>query len=191
MNAIVTVLCAQVKAIILAVMNAICASIAYIKAWKSQDFNGVWTRGFTIPVWCFNQLTMGSGRVNESMMKLNQISFSNCEEMPEKVRKMCSISLLRKGTTSKKTRAKNCFAIINRVVAKVNLCKKIFAVSSIIYYMANPVLGKSMCSDWFFLGQDFAVRTVSMETVQSVYFCFEAKPANSKFATKTAKKKCE
>ena len=40
------------------------------------------------------------------------------------------------------------------------------------YYMANPVLGKSMCSDWFLLGQDFAVWTVSMETVQSVYFCF-------------------
>ena len=59
------------------------------------------------------------------------------------------------------------------------------------YYMANPVLGKSMCSDWFFLGQDFAVRTISMETVQSVYFCFGAKPANSKFTTKTAKKKCE
>ena len=53
--------------------------------------------------------------------------------------------------------------------------------------MANPVLGKSLCSDWFFLGQDFAVRTVSM--VQSVYFYFGAKPANSKFATKTAKKK--
>ena len=32
--------------------------------------------------------------------------------------------------------------------------------------MAKPVLGKSLCSDWFFLGQDFAVRTVSMETVQ-------------------------
>ena len=47
------------------------------------------------------------------------------------------------------------------------------------YYMANPVLGKSLCSDWFFLGQDFAVRTVSMETAQSVYFCFGAKPANS------------
>ena len=57
--------------------------------------------------------------------------------------------------------------------------------------MANPVLGKSLCSDWFFLGQDFAVRTVSMETVQSVYFCFGAKPANSTFATKTAKRKCE
>ena len=55
--------------------------------------------------------------------------------------------------------------------------------------MANPVFGKSLCSDWFFLGQDFTVRTVSMETVQSVYFCFEAKPANSKFAAKTAKKK--
>ena len=54
--------------------------------------------------------------------------------------------------------------------------------------MANPVLCKSLCSDWFFLGQDFAVRAVSMETVQSVYFCFEAKPANSKFATKTVKK---
>ena len=57
--------------------------------------------------------------------------------------------------------------------------------------MANPVLGKSLCSDWFFLGQDFAVRTVSMETVQSVYFYFGAKPTNSKIATKTAKKKCE
>ena len=40
-------------------------------------------------------------------------------------------------------------------------------------------------------GQDFAVQTVSMETVQSAYFCFGAKQANSKFATKTAKKKCE
>ena len=54
--------------------------------------------------------------------------------------------------------------------------------------MANPVFSKFLCFDWFFLGQDFAVRNVSMETVQSVYFCFEAKPANSKFATKTAKK---
>ena len=59
------------------------------------------------------------------------------------------------------------------------------------YYMANPDPGKSLCSDWFFLGQDFAVRTVSMETVQYVYFCFEEKPANSTFATKPAKKKCE
>ena len=40
----------------------------------------------------------------------------------------------------------------------------------------KPVLGKSVRSDWFFLGGDFAVRTVP-------------KPANSKFATKTAKKK--
>ena len=56
--------------------------------------------------------------------------------------------------------------------------------------MANPVLGKSLCSDWFFLGQDFAVRTVSTEMVQSVYFCFGAKPADWTFATKTAKK-CE
>ena len=54
--------------------------------------------------------------------------------------------------------------------------------------MANPVFCKSLCSDWLFLGQDFAVRTVSTETVQSVYFCVEAMPANSKFTTKTAKK---
>ena len=33
--------------------------------------------------------------------------------------------------------------------------------------------------DWFFLGRDFAVRTISVETVQAVYFCFGAKPANS------------
>ena len=58
----------------------------------------------------------------------------------------------------------------------------------LLYYMANPVLGKALCFNLFFLGLDFAVRTVSMETVQSVYFCFGAKPANSKFATKTAKK---
>ena len=50
--------------------------------------------------------------------------------------------------------------------------------------MANPVLGNSLCSDRFFLGQDFAVRIV----VQPVYFCFGAKPATSKFATKQRKK---
>ena len=55
--------------------------------------------------------------------------------------------------------------------------------------MANLVLGKSLCSDWFSLDQGFAVGTVSMETVQAGYFCFEAKSGNSKFATKTAKKK--
>ena len=48
---------------------------------------------------------------------------------------------------------------------------------------------KSLCSDWLFFGQDFAVHTASMKTVQSVYFCFGAKPANSKFTIKTAKKK--
>ena len=56
--------------------------------------------------------------------------------------------------------------------------------------MAKPVLSKSVRSDWFLLGLDFAVPTVSMETVQDVYFCFGATPANSKFATKQRKKKC-
>ena len=47
------------------------------------------------------------------------------------------------------------------------------------YYMAKPVLGKSHRSDWFFLSRDFAVRTISVETVQAVYFCFGAKLAVS------------
>ena len=41
---------------ILAVMNAISA-IAYIEAWKSQDFNRVSTRDLTIPVQRSNQLS--------------------------------------------------------------------------------------------------------------------------------------
>ena len=41
---------------------------------------------------------------------------------------------------------------------------------------------KSERSDRFFLGRDFAIRTVSVETVKScVFFCFR-KPANSKQA---------
>ena len=41
---------------ILAFMNAIYA-IAYIEAWKSQDFNGVSTRDLAIPVRRSNQLS--------------------------------------------------------------------------------------------------------------------------------------
>ena len=37
--------------------------------------------------------------------------------------------------------------------------------------MAKPVLGKSVRSDWFFLGWDFAVRTVSMKTVEGSKPC--------------------
>ena len=48
--------------------------------------------------------------------------------------------------------------------------------------MANPVLGKSLCSDWFFLGQDFAVRTVSMD----LYFCYIFK-----ICSQNSEKKCE
>ena len=46
-----------------------------------------------------------------------------------------------------------------------------------------------MHSDWFFLGRDFAIRTIPMETViSSVFFCFR-NPANSNVATKTTKRK--
>ena len=49
--------------------------------------------------------------------------------------------------------------------------------------MAKLVEGKSQRSDLFFIGQDFAVRIVPVETVQAVYFCFGAKPANLEFET--------
>ena len=41
---------------ILAVMNAIYA-IAYLEAWKTQDFNRVWTRDLSIVVRRSNQLS--------------------------------------------------------------------------------------------------------------------------------------
>ena len=53
-----------------------------------------------------------------------------------------------------------------------------------LLYMTKLVLSKTVHSDWFFLSRDFAVRNA----VQAVYFCFGAKQANSKFATKTVKK---
>ena len=42
--------------------------------------------------------------------------------------------------------------------------------SNLFYYMARESSGKYECSDWFFLGRDFAIWTVSMETVHAVYF---------------------
>ena len=55
--------------------------------------------------------------------------------------------------------------------------------------MVNPVLGKSLCSDWFVLGQDFAVRTVSLETVQLVYFALERSRQIKNWQPKQRKKK--
>ena len=78
--------------------------------------------------------------------------------------------------------------IRNRVPYDKQLTNRACSSRTGDYYMAKPVLGKSVRSDWFFLGRDSAVQTVSVGTVQVVYFCFGAKPANSKFATKTAKK---
>ena len=49
--------------------------------------------------------------------------------------------------------------------------------------MAKPVLGKSKHSDCFFLGREFAVRTISMETVQAV----QRRQILNLHATKTAK----
>ena len=49
--------------------------------------------------------------------------------------------------------------------------------------MAKPVVGKSVRSDWFFLGRDFAVMKRSKRCIFLV-----AKAADSNVATKTAKK---
>ena len=61
---------------------------------------------------------------------------------------------------------------------------------NINYYMARWSWGKSVHSDWFFLGRDFAIRTITMEMVISsdIFFCFR-KLANSSFATKTTARK--
>ena len=42
---------------IIAVMNAIYCKQFRTEAWKSQDFNGVWTRDLAIPVRRSNQLS--------------------------------------------------------------------------------------------------------------------------------------
>ena len=67
--------------------------------------------------------------------------------------------------------------------------KKIAPENKVVYNMANPVLGKSLCSDWFFLGQDFAVRTVSMETIRVFLFWSEA--GKFKICNQNSEKKCE
>ena len=52
--------------------------------------------------------------------------------------------------------------------------------------MAKPVLGKSDSSDWFFLAWDFtALDCFHGNDPSHDFFCFGAKAAKSKFATKT------
>ena len=64
---------------ILAVMNAIYA-IAYIEAWKIQDFNGVWTRDFAIPMRRSNQLSYeATDVVSWSFVGSNEPVRNECE----------------------------------------------------------------------------------------------------------------
>ena len=64
---------------ILAVMNAIYA-IAYIEAWKIQDFNGVWTRDLAIPVRRSNQLSYEATEVESwSFVGSNEPVRNECE----------------------------------------------------------------------------------------------------------------
>ena len=64
---------------IIAVMNAILA-IAYIEAWKSQDFNGVWSRDLAIPVRCSDQLRYEATDVGRwSFVGSNEPVRNECE----------------------------------------------------------------------------------------------------------------
>ena len=64
---------------ILAVMNAIYA-IAYVEAWKIQDFNGVWTRDLAIPEWRSNQLHYEATKVGSwSFVGSNEPVRNECE----------------------------------------------------------------------------------------------------------------
>ena len=64
---------------ILAVMNAIYA-IAYIEAWKIQDFNGVWTRDLAIPMQRSNQLSYEATDVGSwSFVGPNEPVRNECE----------------------------------------------------------------------------------------------------------------
>ena len=68
---------------ILAVMNAIYA-IAYREAWKSQDFNVVWTRNLAIPVRRSPQLSYEAADVGSwSFLGCNEPVRNECEMIYE------------------------------------------------------------------------------------------------------------
>ena len=77
------------------------------------------------------------------------------------------------------------FATRDKVIKNIVFAAK----NNPTYYMAKPVLGKSLRSDWFFLGQDFAVRTVSMETVQSRVLLFWSEAGKFKICNQNSEKK--
>ena len=61
--------------------------------------------------------------------------------------------------------------------------KKGYAKASALRRIRRFIIwqGKSECSDWFYLGRDFAIRTVSVETVIScVFFVFESRQIQNK-----------
>ena len=55
--------------------------------------------------------------------------------------------------------------------------------------MARKSLGKSEHSDWFFLGQDFAIQTISMEMVISLAFFLFLKAGKIKICSENYENK--
>ena len=55
-------------------------AIAYIKAWKSQDFNGVWTCDLAIPVWRSNQVSYEAADIESwSFVRPKEPVSNECE----------------------------------------------------------------------------------------------------------------
>ena len=70
---------------------------------------------------------------------------------------------------------------MNKII-KINNTTNNCVILNIIIWQTQ-----SLCSDWFFLGQDFAVPTVSMETVQPL----ERSRQIQNLQPKQRKKNCE
>ena len=69
---------------IVAVMKAIYATAYIVEAWKSQDFNGVWTRNLAIPVRRSNQLSYKAADVGSwSLVGSNEPVRNECQVIYE------------------------------------------------------------------------------------------------------------
>ena len=74
-------------------MNASYA-IAYIEAWKTQDFNGVWSRDLTIPVRRSNQVSYEATDVGSwSFLGSNEPVRNECEWMSNDIWNVSYIEL--------------------------------------------------------------------------------------------------
>ena len=68
-----------------------------VEAWKSQDFNGVWTRDFTIPVQRSNQLSYEATDIGSwSFVRSNEPVKNGCEVIYEMFHNYIELRILEK-----------------------------------------------------------------------------------------------